>query len=239
MLSRCIVPPRPIRPPSKSKTISGVNPPPSSYSTTFAAAQDPIVEDGYWINGGNTGVDWENVKTVSGRSCATAFATGVDDSVCIRAGGINTTKHFVEGTVGVTGGYNPTNGHEVEQVGMAKITANSCSLYEVLFSLSGSFQIVRWNGPYNDLYFGLSVTNHNGGPAQPSNGMVCRSEFEYTGGVVNISVYQNGTLVATTTDASPPTLLQSGQPGISHFVQPGTGANLTSMGWEDFSCGTF
>jgi hypothetical protein len=162
----------------------------------------------------------------------------VDDAVAIRTG-INATKHFSQATVAIDSGYSPVNGHELEFVGLAKITSGSCSLYEVLFSLTGSFQIVRWNGAYNDLYFGVSITNVNGGPALPSNGMVCRAEYEFTGSAVNISVYQNALLVVTAVDASPPVLNQSGQPGISHFVQPGSGASLTAMGWTNYSCGTY
>jgi len=210
-----------------------------SYSTSFPVDQDPMVEDGGWVLGG-AGGNWTNVKTVGGRSFATAFATGVDDAVAMRTG-IHPTRHFAEGVVYVQAGYSPANGHELELVTGVTISAGSCSLYEALFSLSGNFQVVRWNGPYNDLNLGLTVNNRNGGPAQPVNGMTCRHEYFFNPGNGTVSgwVYQNGILVADYVDGSPPALLQSGQPGCSHFVQPGSGASLTGMGWESFSCGTF
>lgn len=229
--------PKIVRPPSKSKTISGVSPPPSSYSTTFSLTQNPIVEDGWWLNGAADALDWSNVQTSGGRSFATNFAAGVDDSAAIRQG-INSTRHFAEATVYIEVGYNPTNGHELELLGGATATAHVFSTYEHLFSLSGSFQIVRWNGAYNDLNLGLTVNTFNGGPALPSNGMVCRIQYSIVGGNPFTEVFQNGTKVADMTDSSAGKLT-SGQPGLSHFVRAGSGASLTGMGWEDFSCGTF
>jgi hypothetical protein len=50
-----------------------------TYATTFEATENPISENGAWINGATTGIDWCNVQTSPGLvwgvgPCATAYS---------------------------------------------------------------------------------------------------------------------------------------------------------------------
>ena len=210
-----------------------------SYSTSFPLTENPIVEDGGWVGGLTVGLDWQDMKTVSGIAHATAFNdVSQDDSIALRTG-INSTRHYAQGTIYVAASYAPSNGHEMELYVGGTITANSITGYEILFSLSGAFQIVRWLGARSNGVTPLTVTDVNGGAAQPTDGMLCRAEYSVSGSNVLINVYQNSVQVATCTDINPGSAYLSGQPGIASFVRSGGGASLTSMGWADFACGTF
>ena len=46
----------------------------TTYTTTFPLTENPISENGNWINGGTVGLDWSNVQT-NGGSPSLAYGT--------------------------------------------------------------------------------------------------------------------------------------------------------------------
>ena len=59
----------------------------SSYATGFPSTENPISENGMWINAGSIGLDWHNVRTTPGLAFGTqAGANLYDDSVALLTG---------------------------------------------------------------------------------------------------------------------------------------------------------
>lgn len=142
---------------------------PLSCSTTFAGTENPIVEDGLWLNGAANGIDWSNVRTTSNKAFGTqteaghgnGFAGGYNDSVALRRplGRQWSPNQDVRGRIFITSRSGWTGNHEVELWTRGSMTANFTRGYEGLFSTVGGttyFEIVRWNGP-------LALTNVDGG----------------------------------------------------------------------------
>ena len=60
--------------------------PKRSYSTQFQLDEDPISEDGKWINGGKDGNDWYNVITKSGLAYGAVSKGAYTDPTALLAG---------------------------------------------------------------------------------------------------------------------------------------------------------
>jgi len=194
-----------------------------SYSTSFPNIENPISENGKWINGKTVGLNWNNVQSTLGKAYAADFATGYNDPIAV----LNTSftaNQYAQGTVSRADGYSPGVSHEIELLLRFQITANSARGYEVLWGHDGGMAIVRWNGPlgnYTPLVDGLQI-------GRAVDGDVLRAEI--VNGV--IKVYKNGGLVAIgPTD----TTWTGGQPGIGFWPKPG--ATLQSYGWKSFAAG--
>jgi hypothetical protein len=199
------------------------------YSSGFTTAENPLSDGGLWRNGLVHGLDWNNMKTVGGNAVGAALADGpsYDDPIACLTG--FPSDQFIEGVFYKAAGYSPPGGHEAELHLRCTITANSITSYEFLVDgVNNTFQLVRWDGTIGNLYFSLSVTDHNGGFSAPADGDVFR--FSVVGS--NFSVYQNGTLRATFTDST----YTNGSPGIAAFwLNAGnTGDNL---GWKSIVAG--
>lgn len=120
------------------------------YTTNFSASEDPIFENGNWINGEVVGLDWTNVSTTTGRAFgpATGSRRDYDDAVALLTGTWGPDQ-TVEATV-YTVNQNDSISEEVELRLRSTLSPNRCTGYEVLFSARSStsayIQIVRWNG---------------------------------------------------------------------------------------------
>jgi hypothetical protein len=196
--------------------------PPGSYTTNFSDTENPLSEGGSWIDGGDTGLNWNNVQK-SGFAYATTFATTTDDDIAV----LNTAfagKQYVQGTVKRDVGYSPSNSHEIELLLHFAISANVARGYELSWSYAGNIQIVRWNGALGDFTVLNTLT-----VAAPSDGDVLRGEIDNSGVIM---VYLNGVSQGSATD----TTWTDGQPGIGFF--PRTGATLTALGWKSFTGGS-
>jgi hypothetical protein len=197
----------------------------STYSTNFAAAENPLSEGGKWINGQAVGLDWLNAQSSPGKAYGSAIATGYNDDI----GVLNTTftaNQFAQGTVYRAPGYSPGASHEIELLLHFQITAHSARGYEVLWGHTGEVNIVRWNGPLGNYTPLLSVTGPNIGAAV--DGDVLRAEIIGT----VIKVYKNGTLVLT---GPSNTSWTDGQPGMGFW--PTTGATPANYGWKSYTAG--
>lgn len=200
---------------------------PSGYATTFGATENPISEGGVWINGGATGLDWNNIQTSGGNALATRIETSAppyDDPIAC----LDSTKfsiganQYAQATIFKNAGY--TGSHECELLLRFAITAHSATGYEVYWSNNGGLVLVRWNGAIND-FTALTSTN----PGAPTDGAVLRVEI--SGSTITAKI--NGATQFTWTDST----WATGMPGIGQ--NPYTpGGDVTQQGWKDFTAGS-
>jgi hypothetical protein len=199
-----------------------------AYSTSFAVDENPMSENGIWVQGGTVGLDWQNVKTLGGKACASNTSSGFNDC------GAHLDPAFAQipndqqavGTIFKAGGYTATDSHECELLIHWLTTAHNARGFENTMPFSGAAQQVRWNGAVNDFTV-LSPTGSGGGPF--NNGSVIKAKM--VGNV--LTLYQDATQILTVTDATFP----SGNPGVGAFVRPATGQVKENYCWNDFSAG--
>ena len=199
----------------------------ASYSTNFAATQNPLAEGGKWTNGKAVGLDWNNVQSVPGKAFAAAIVTGYNDDIAI----LNTAfaaDQYAQGTVSRVAGYAPGTNHEIELLLRFQITPKNARGYEVLWGQAGEFAIVRWNGPLSD----YTPLLDNGNIGVAVEGDVLRAEI----GSNVIRVYKNGSLVGSVNVAAfGGSVWNSGQPGIGFW--PRAGATIQNYGWKSYQAG--
>jgi hypothetical protein len=201
-----------------------------TYTTNFPRTENPISENGIWINGAVTGLDWTNVRTTPGRAFGTESGTSAgaavyDDSTAVLRGtwGPNQT---VQATVAVTNATgSPTVFEEVELRLRTTVTAHSITGYEVNCSVSNNpqnyyVQIVRWNGALGS-FTQLNATTQHG-----VNGDVLKATISGS----TITVYLNGVQVLQANDNT----YISGSPGIGFFLQGANGLNA-NYGFSNFT----
>ncbi len=203
--------------------LSGAEAIAATYTTKFPLTENPISENGHWINGGTTGLDWTNVRTTSRLAYGTETgSTNYDDSTALLTGtwGPNQT---VQATVYTTVTGN-SNFAEVELRVRSSLSAHNCTGYEINFSVNPSnpyVQIVRWNGAFGSFTL-LNATGSYGA----KNGDVIKA----TANGNTITAYLNGTAVLTATDSTYPT----GSPGMGFYLQGGSGINR-NYGFTNFT----
>ena len=199
-----------------------------TYTTDFSLTENPISGNGRWKNGGNTGLDWNNVRTISGIACGTQ--TGVDtgarrynDSYAILSG--FPPDQMAEGVVHFV---NPlsTRNQEVEILLRWSSTAHSAQGYECLArcinSADSYMEIVRWNGPLGDFTY---IAKMHSSSAGINDGDTIKATI--IGNL--ISFYRNGILKLQCTDNT----YSTGNPGVGFFLQGCKGTN-TDYGFTSF-----
>ena len=131
--------------PSKSPSVK-------SYSTHFKLDEDPISEDGTWINGAKEGLDWYNVITKNGVAHGAVSTGDYTDPTALLTGTWGRNQ-FVKAKVYSK---NPTAKYyqEVEIRLRSTLTAHQCTGYEVFWrclkTKDAYVEIVRWNGKVKD-----------------------------------------------------------------------------------------
>lgn len=187
-----------------------------SYQTDFSRDEDPISEDGLWLNGKADGIDWADVVSKNGRCYGgpsrnevlearaeqgTMDATGTDavgdydDPTAVIGGEWGPNQHGK----GVVFSENPTDEYyqEVQIRLRTEIKANWCRGYEVFFRCLKSDQayaeIVRWNGKIGDW---TSLERHEGIEYGVEDGDVIEATIE--GNV--LKGFINGKEVISVTD---------------------------------------
>lgn len=177
-----------------------------SYSTSFPSTENPISEEGRWVNGLATGLVWANVRSSGGKAFGTQDGAGnFDDSIAYLTGSWGPDQ-TVQATVVTPSGF----AGEVEVLVRWNITANSATGYEVNCSASYT-EIVVWEGNFAD--FGL-LSHVN--TAACINGAVLKVTVVGN----TITSFINGTQMAQVTD----TTWGTGHPGIG-FYNGGAGTN--------------
>lgn len=196
-----------------------------NYSTSFPLDENPISENGNWINGMTNGLDWADVRTAGGIAFGTESGSGgYDDSTAILTGtwGPNQTVQAMVHSVN----QNPNVWEEVELRLRSSITADSNTGYEINFRCAhdGSqyVEIVRWNGALGD----FSYIIHTTGPGLRDGDMVKAS---IVGNV--ITAYINGVQVAQGTDNT----FGNGNPGMGFYLFQGTSDLNSNFGFTSFS----
>jgi hypothetical protein len=176
-----------------------------TYTTHFPLAESPISENGNWISGGVLGVDWGDVLTTPGLAMGRDGPVDFSDPVALLTGawGPDQTAEATVYSVRPTTACN----QEVELRLRSCLSAHKCTGYEVLFrcmKTPGAYmEVVRWNGRVAD----FTYLSRNKGPQYGvANGDVIKATI--IGNV--ISVYVNGTLLATVEDNA----FAAGSPGI-------------------------
>jgi len=190
--------------------LSGVSLSVRTYKTSFPLTENPISENGNWVNGQAQGLDWANVSTTPGfgRGEQAPDRGTYNDSVALVTGewGPNQT---VETTVkDLVSGANSTR--EVEIRLRSTVTAHNSTGYEVHWSARPSdpyLGVTRWNGPLNSFKILQST--------KAEVGMTDGDTFMATivGGTV--TAYINGVQKIQVTDSHP---FASGSPGIGFYL---------------------
>lgn len=194
----------------------------ATYSTKFPLAENPISENGHWINGGTTGLDWTNVGTTPGLAYGTETGSvNYDDSTALLTGtwGPNQTVQATAHTT-VTGS---SDFAEVELRVRSSLSAHNCTGYEINFSVNPSnpyVQIVRWDGAFGS----FTLLNATGSYGAKSGDVV-----KATANGNTITAYLNGTAVLTATNNTYPT----GNPGMGFYLQGVSDINR-NYGFADF-----
>ena len=191
-----------------------------SYSTNFAATENPISEAGAWIDGGTTGLDWGNVATIPGLAYGTSLTTQYADPTAVLTGTWASDQE-AQATVEINGSVSG-GPHEVELRLRTTIAPHSITGYEIIYSVDPNnpyIQIVRWNGALNDFTY-LNTT-----AMSAADGDVLKA----TAIGSTITVYKNGTQVLQATDST----FSTGSPGIGFYDSVDT--NWTNFGFSSFS----
>ena len=203
----------------------------ASYTTNFAATENPISEGGQWVDGKAAGLDWNNPLTTAGHAVASVKSglgsSRYDDSIAHLSSNF-AANQYAQGTVYRAPGYAPNGSkHEIELLLHFSITAHHAHGYEVTWGWDGDFAIVRWNGLLGD--YTVLYVNAAPGPGQLVDGDVVRAEI--IGNV--IKVYKNGGLVAT---APADTTWPNGQPGMGFW--PVDSSIKENYGWTSYQAGS-
>jgi hypothetical protein len=206
----------------------------NSYSTNFPLTENPISENGHWINGETVGLDWYNVQTINGHASGDQPFPDYNlynDSTAVLTGSWSPNQSAQATVVG--GNTYATDGEEVELRVCSSISAHTITGYEFTYRNypnGGYCAIVRWNGPLND--FTTLATDNNNYHGVKSGDVVLGT---IAGGVIRS--YVNGVLVSQATD----TTYTNGSPGVGFdfFAAPSndqTNFGLTAFSaWDDGS----
>jgi hypothetical protein len=192
--------------------------------------ENPISENGNWINGGVQGLSWTNVRTTGGMAVGTmpGNASGdaqYADSTAVLAGTWGPDQ-TAQATIAVTSASGDSNVfEEVELRLRTTITTYSITGYEINCSVSTNpnnyyLQIVRWNGPI------ANWTQLAGTELRGVNGNVLKATMIGN----TITAYLNGVQVLQVNDNT----YTSGSPGIGFFLQGAAGVNA-NYGFSSFS----
>ena len=208
--------------------VSGSVPPAfcsTTYTTNFSLTENPISENGKWIDGKTVGLDWANVRTSPGLAHGTQTDTiQYDDSTAILTGTWGpdqsawATVHTVNQTSAMV--------EEVEIRLRTTISAHGITGYEVNFrcTADGSqyVQIVRWNGPLGN----FTLVDSRPGPGL-HNGDVVKAAISGS----TITAYVNGTAIFSAEDSA----FTTSSPGMGFYIQGGSAAQEGDYGFTSFA----
>jgi hypothetical protein len=196
------------------------------YATSFPLTENPISENGSWINGQAVGLDWHDVSTTPGLAIGHQSGTSYSDGTALLTGAWGPTQ-TVEAVVHTV---NPKEScyQEVEMRLRSALTAHSCSGYEISFkatkSASAYLIIVRWNGALGDFTY---LKNSTGAEFGIAEGDTVKATI--VGNV--ITAYLNGVAVGTATDST----YASGSPGMGFNLETGDASCIGTNGDYGFT----
>jgi len=197
---------------------------PRTYTTSFPLAENPISDNGNWVNGMEAGLNWHNVMTTPGLARGTDAEEAFSDPTALVTGSWSADQ-TVEATVYSV---NQTESYyqEVEIKLRSQISALRITGYEILFrclkNSNAYMAVVRWNGAIGDFTY---LSNKTGSQYGVANGDVVKASI--SGNL--ISVYINGVLVDSVTDDA----FASGNPGMGFNY--GCGSTYGDFGFTKFT----
>jgi hypothetical protein len=201
----------------------------STFTAEFSATENPASDGGVWRQGLVHGLDWCNLRTVSGRCYGTqtgASATIYDDSVALLPG-LWAANHRVMATVFVEDDAGNWN-RELELWLRGSITAHRIIGYEcnirVKTGATAYGEIIRWNGAIGN-YTPLKHTDDAAFALSTGDTMWA----DAVGSV--LTIYRNGVAIVTYDTSTgndggtggnpggPDSIVYtSGNPGLGHFL---------------------
>ena len=196
------------------------------YTTKFPLTENPISENGSWINGQTTGLDWHDVSTTPGLAIGHQSGSSYTDGTALLTGSWGSTQ-TVEAVVHAV---NPNEAcyQEVEMRLRSALSPHSCTGYEISFkatkSSSAYLIIVRWNGKLGDFTYLLNVSGAQYGVG---SGDVVKATI--VGDV--ITAYLNGVAVGTATDST----YATGSPGMGFNLETSTASCVGTNGDYGFT----
>jgi len=198
---------------------------PGNYTTSFPLTENPISEQGEWINGGTVGLDWTNVQTTPGLAFGTeSGSVNYDDATAVLTGAW-ASDQTAQATV-YTVNQNSNIFEEVELRLRTTITAGSIAGYEFNFRCTADasqyVQIVRWDGPLGS----FTLLDSTAGPGLHNGDVVKATAVGST-----LTTYINGTAIFSVTDST----YTGGSPGIGFYNQNGTVSNDGDYGFTNFT----
>jgi hypothetical protein len=197
-----------------------------TYSTKFDRVENPLSDNGNWLNGGLDGVDWTNVRTRPGLAFSTESGKpGYDDSTALLAGGW-APDQSAQATVYCTN-QNDKAYQEVELRLRSSLSPHKATGYEINFRClkteKSYSEIVRWDGPLNKFTY---VKQTRGLGTGVQTGDVVKATI--VGNV--ITVYVNGVQTIQGIDDT----FKTGSPGIGFYLEGVTGVNA-DYGFSSFA----
>ena len=199
-----------------------------TYSTHFPLNENPISENGNWINGAADGIDWYDVITENGIAYGAASTGNYTDPTALLVGawGRNQIAEAVVHSRNQTERY----WQEVEIRLRSTLTARRCTGYEVFWRClkteKAYAEIVRWNGKVGDW---TSLQKRIGPQYGVRVGDLVRAIV--VGNVIR--GYINGVEVISATDDVYP----NGNPGIGFNY--GVGDSNVDFGFSCFKVDTY
>jgi hypothetical protein len=219
-----------------ASTSSGAS---ATYTTNFSLTENPISEQGVWVNGQTVGLVWKDVRTTAGFAFGTQSGANpppYNDSTAILTG-TWATDQTASATVHLL---NPTD-HSQEEVEIrlrSSMTANSSTGYEFQFGgnkVTPSLcyaDIVRWNGPLNS-FASLSYSTgsqfclHDGDTVKAT--AIGNTLTEYINGV-QVKQVTDGNIGATYCST------HKCNPGIGFYLENDSGSPSNSdFGFSSFA----
>ena len=196
-----------------------------TYATDFPRAENPISDNGMWLNGRADGLEWCDIRTTPGLAFGTQSGTiKYDDSVAVLSGtwGPDQAAEARVRTIK----QDDRIYEEVELLLRCSLSAHRSTGYEINFRCSRTrnayAQIVRWNGPGAKFTY---LANASGARFGVSNGDLIRATIR--GNV--ITAYKNGTPILTAVDNT----FAGGNPGMGFYLEGATGLNA-NYGFTSF-----
>ena len=201
-----------------------------TYSTRFEGSENPLSEDGRWIN---HGVDWTEIRKNNGIASGTQTGTNTgiykyNDSFAHLAGFPPDQEAWGEAYIARP---DPSCNQEVEILLRFTSTPHRATGYECfarcLSGPSSYVQIVRWEGPLGKFRYLADMRGTNYGL---KNGDTLKASV--VGNL--ITVYINGVEKARATDDT----FTTGNPGIGEFLACNGGQGIgpnTNFGFASFT----
>lgn len=210
------------------------------YSTEFNLDENPVDEDGVWLNAGGTlAASWQGMQTDNGRLFGQNFVTAYDDGISIIDPAVipfNVVQR-IRARIHFQSGYTPIDTHEAQLLlNVQLFDDDTLEGYEFLLDSVGDYPlIVKWRGGPEDFFALLTLDEQNAIGFQDGDYMIVErtsgnvlTAYRERAGVVTLwsQATDNGTVKGAA--------LTGGQPGVASFVRPNTGQVLENFCFDYF-----